>query len=326
MSCKHCWNLPQQSLLLWVFLSHLRHFLATLQITHKSNENLRALQIFSLLTYVPNEPWEKEKVCKCRLLHQKIPNWQLLIKLQLGPIHSDVKHPIQWSLAEYQYQFSLQHSRINIRIGTALWTMPFGPFTEKASARALLLGYLYLAAWNCGLRKQNKTKKEHTQKKKRETPLPQIPTFLSGKVCLDRVQDAPFVCLCAFYRVQISLPWHPPLISSLSEFVILLHWDYLRGSMEEHPSWGRNTFHAPKSPPRSWWRHHLNDDNLCHCFSPIFPRSWCNRQSIRFFSPSPWLTELPTDGCCVAWELGGLSSTRNTLSPVSSARGLVIWL
>lgn len=62
---------------------------------------------------------------------------------------------------------------------------------EKASARALLLGYLYLAARNCRLIKQTKNKKEN--KKKEKTP--QIPTYFGGEVCLNRVQDALGACV-----------------------------------------------------------------------------------------------------------------------------------
>lgn len=95
--------------------------------------------------------------------------------------------------------------------------------------------------------KQNKSKKKKKEKKT------QIQMYFGGKVCLDRVQDAPFWWLCAFYRVPINLLWHPPLISSPSEFVVPLGWSCLSGSMEEHPSceggWLRP---ALNSSPHSW--------------------------------------------------------------------------
>lgn len=75
------------------------------------------------------------------------------------------------------------------------------------------------AAWNHRLIKQN------TNKKRKQN---RFQLLFGGEVCLGRVQDALFGCLCAFYGVQINLLWHPPLIS---------RWSYLGGSTEEHPSW-----------------------------------------------------------------------------------------
>ena len=189
----------------------------------------------------------------------------------------------------------------------------------------------------CSLKSQTyKTK----QKKKKKN---QFPTFFCGEDCLDRVQDAPFGCLCAFYGVQINLLWHPPLTASPTEFVVPLHWSYLRGSVEEHPSWEGGltvsctqqfTLQSVKAPPERrqplpvlflyFFPDHDATGKQSDFFPPVRPTSWLPTATVlhesgedslwEFFQPETLSPQFPRPLPGVSW-----SDYKRAIKPRSPA-------
>lgn len=75
-------------------------------------------------------------------------------------------------------------------------------------------------------------------------------------------------------------------------------WSYLRGSVRNTlPGRAGCLGPASNSSPRGRGRHHLNDDNLCHCFSPCFFPIMMQQVNNQTCFPSPclmsWLLTAP---------------------------------